>query len=66
MNYISSFFGGSAPSDEDQKKKEFLAHLKSCEGIFKIIAEEEVEDILCQEIQEVEFSKLVKTKDGQR
>ena len=58
MEYLSSFFKGS-----DSK----MGKNKNCDGIFKIMGEEEVQEILCMNVGNLEFSKIVpkKSKDGQ-
>ena len=68
MNYISSFFVSGEGQPEKRKEltkeqQEFIDQLKSSEGVFKILDEHEIQDILCIDIPEIEFSEIVKKKN---
>lgn len=70
MYYLASFFTGSTEEQKtgektlSEEQKKFIQHLKSCQGVFQIMKESEIENILCLEVGDVEFSKVVKKKDG--
>ena len=73
MNNISSFFAKSGEEEAGkerqltQEQMDFVNHLKSCDGVFQILSDHEIEDILCIDVTEIEFSEIVKRKnqDGQ-
>ena len=78
MNMINSLFFGS-PADSTAAKESstnatqrrhlteeqasFIEHLNQCDGVFKILSDHDVEDILCTMIENIEFSQILKRKD---
>lgn len=71
MQYLTSFFTGPAEEEKsgskpslNEEQLQFIQHLKTCQGVFKIMQESEIEDVLCMELGEIEFSKVIKKKDG--
>ena len=69
MNYLSSFFSSGQQSSSgrqlNEEQQNFIKHLKSSDGTFKIWQEADIEDMLCVQVTELEFSQIVKCKDGQ-
>jgi len=78
MNMINSFFFGSQADSTASKEssteaaqrrqlsgeqESFIKHLKTCDGVFKILSEHDIEDILCTMVEDIEFSQMVKRKD---
>ena len=74
MNMINSFFFGSQAAEESnaaagqrrqlsEEQATFVKHLKTCDGVFKILSEHDIEDILCTMVEDIEFSQVTKRKD---
>ena len=66
MNYISSFF--TAAPDEPKKRQlsqeqlDFIKQLKSSNGVFNVLTEDDIEQILCLELNDLEFSIVARGK----
>ena len=72
MNYLASFFSGSQPEENSESGRklnkeqvDFIKLLKSSDGTFNILQEADIEDMLCVQVTELEFSQVVKSKDAQ-
>lgn len=68
MYYLSSFFGGGQETQEKnqltKEQKDFVKFLKNSNGVFKVLEQHDIEDILCLMVPDIECSKIIKKKDG--
>ena len=67
MNYIASFFTGTQQPEENQLTQaqiDFVKHLKTKSSVFQYLEEKEIENMLRMKCLNLEFSQIVRNKNG--
>lgn len=68
MNYITSFFTGGSTTQEKkltEEQESFVRHLKSSNGVFNLLSEDRIQEIMLAQLDRVEFCKIIKVAGKQ-